>query len=362
MITFTTGNLLESDAEALVNTVNTVGIMGKGIALMFKDAFPDNFSRYAAACKENKVTIGSMFITARSNLFGPKWIINFPTKKHWRNPSKIEWVEAGLKDLRRIIQQEQIKSIAIPPLGSGNGGLDWQEIKPLIIRYLSDLPELNVKIFEPSSEYRNISKAVGIEQLTPARALIVELLRRYQVLGFDCTLLEIQKLAWFLERAISQLDINNPLDLQFEANIYGPYAKRLRHLLDALDGSYLHCKKRISDAAPLDTISFDQSKKDTLNNYLATDECKVFNQALDATSNLIEGFESPLGMEALATIDWLMVNEKCAPELDAIKTGLESWSGGKSAAQRKLRLFSDALIILVLQQLTLWNPSTVQTS
>jgi len=193
--------------------------------------------------------------------------------------------------------------------------------------------------------------------LTPARALIVELLRRYQVIGFDCTLLEIQKLAWFLERAISHLGIKNPLDLRFEANLYGPYAKRLRHLLEALDGSYLHCKKRLSDAGPLDTISFDQSKKEALSVYLKSDECKNYLPALNATANLIEGFESPLGMEALATIDWLLVNMKCSPQIAAIKEGLQQWPGGGCAAKRKLRLFSDSLMELALKQLTNWNPT-----
>src|SRR5712691_5298428 len=132
MITFTTGNLLEADAEALVNTVNTEGVMGKGIALMFKEAFPENFKAYAVACKRREVQIGHMFVTERQQLLGPKWIINFPTKKHWRHPSKIEWIEGGLEDLKRVIVEREIHSIAIPPLGSGNGGLDWQDVKTRI--------------------------------------------------------------------------------------------------------------------------------------------------------------------------------------------------------------------------------------
>jgi O-acetyl-ADP-ribose deacetylase (regulator of RNase III) len=123
MIEFARGNLLEAKAEALVNTVNTVGVMGKGVALMFKEAYPENFKAYEAACKRKEVRIGHMFVTERQALMGPKWIINFPTKEHWRGDSKMAWIEAGLADLRRAIAEKKIRSIAIPPLGSGNGGL-----------------------------------------------------------------------------------------------------------------------------------------------------------------------------------------------------------------------------------------------
>ena len=129
MLRFTQGNLLDSGAEALVNTVNTVGVMGKGIALMFKEAFPENYKIYEAACKHGEVRIGQMLVTERRELLGPKWIINFPTKKHWRNPSRIEWIEAGLNDLRNVILVNRIRSIALPPLGSGNGGLNWANVR-----------------------------------------------------------------------------------------------------------------------------------------------------------------------------------------------------------------------------------------
>jgi Predicted phosphatase homologous to the C-terminal domain of histone macroH2A1 len=355
MITFTSGNLLESKVDALVNTVNTVGVMGKGIALMFKEAYPENFQQYSEACKNKKIEIGSMFVTETNKLFGPKWIINFPTKQHWRNPSKLEWVEAGLRNLCRVIEEKKISSIAIPPLGSGNGGLDWQTVKKTIERSLSGLTNVNVIVYEPSAQYQNVIKPAGVEELTPARALIVELVRRYHVLGFDCTLLEIQKLAWFLERAIVRLGIQNPLDLRFEANRFGPYAKRLRHLLNALDGSYLHCKKRLSDAGPMDTISFDNSKKETLSSYLTNEECQVYMPALMATVSLIEGFESPLGMEALATTDWMLARMDCPSNLVDVKKCLSQWPGGKKAAQRKLQLFDDALLVLALKQLNSWN-------
>ena len=215
MITFKQGNLLEARAEALVNTVNTVGVMGKGIALMFKERFDDNFRRYAAACKAKEVRTGAMFVTEVHELDGPRWIVNFPTKQHWRAPSRMEWVVEGLQDLRRFLAEQQVKSIAIPPLGAGNGGLEWADVREQIERALGDL-DIDILVFEPTKQYQNVAKRTGVEQLTPARALIAELVRRYWVMGMECSLLEIQKLAWFLERSIERHNPgNNPLNLQF---------------------------------------------------------------------------------------------------------------------------------------------------
>lgn len=148
MINFTQGNLLDADVEAIVNAVNTVGVMGKGIALMFKEAFPENFKIYARACKQNEVQVGRMFVTEPPELTGPKWIINFPTKKHWRHPSQLEWVVDGLVDLVRVIKANDIRSIAIPALGCGNGGLDWSEVRPLIESTFAEM-DIDVMIYEP---------------------------------------------------------------------------------------------------------------------------------------------------------------------------------------------------------------------
>lgn len=161
MIHYTTGNLLEADVEALVNTVNTVGVMGKGIALMFKEAFPANFKEYEAACKSAKVKVGCMFVTQPKDLMGPRWIINFPTKEHWRRKSRLEWIDEGLVDLERVILEKGIRSIAVPPLGTGNGGLDWSVVKPRIEKALSPLEEVEVLVFEPTREYHNVTKRRG---------------------------------------------------------------------------------------------------------------------------------------------------------------------------------------------------------
>lgn len=351
MIRFVRGNLFEADVEALVNTVNTVGVMGKGIALMFKEAFPENFRQYAAACKRGEVGIGRMFVTRNEGFVSPRWIINFPTKQHWRGPSHIDWIGAGLEDLRRIIMENRIRSVAVPPLGTGNGGLEWGRVRPLISGALEDLEGVDVVVYEPTHEYQNVAKRAGVQALTPARALVAELVRRYSVLGIECSLLEIHKLAWFLERIIERLGLENPLKLQFVANKYGPYANRLGHLLEDLDGSYLHCAKRLSDATPRDAIWFDDAKKDVMDAYLNSGDAKRFHQALEDTARIIDGFESPLGMELLGTVGWLLDQEGVEPTTEAVRAALRRWPGSPSAVERKLRLFDDRLIGLALERL-----------
>jgi O-acetyl-ADP-ribose deacetylase (regulator of RNase III) len=351
MISFTQGNLLEAKAEALVNTVNTVGVMGKGIALMFKEEFPENFRRYKEACQAKSVKVGHVFATERRDFVsGPKWIINFPTKEHWRSPSRLEWIRDGLVDLRRFIEGHSIRSIALPPLGSGNGGLEWREVRPLIVEALEPLQEVTIIVYEPTKQYQNVSKREGVEKLTPSRALLTELIRRYWVLGIECTVLEVQKLAYFLERQITVRGLANPLNLDFQANRFGPFSVKLRHLLDLLDGSYLHCDKRLADAGPMDVIGYDEAKMEKVDLYVRT-AAKMYTDALDATSNLIEGFESPLGMELLATVDWLLHRDHVEAHRDAIKEGLRNWTGGEGSGARKLRLFNDRMIDLALFRL-----------
>jgi O-acetyl-ADP-ribose deacetylase (regulator of RNase III) len=352
MIKFAQGNLLESGAEALVNTVNTVGVMGKGVALMFKEAFPENFRAYQAACRANELEIGKLLVTRRDALLGPKWIINFPTKKHWRHPSKIEWIEAGLMSLKEEIARRGIQSIALPPLGSGNGGLDWQDVRQRIINALGSLADVEVTLYEPTAKYQNVVKRNGTAKLTPARALVAELVRRYSVIGIACTLLEVQKLAYFLERSVVLAGGENPLDLRFEANKYGPYAARLTHMLNSMDGTYLRCEKRLADAGPFDLIGFVDEQKDRVAAYLRSAEAKPYTEALEDTARLIDGFESPLGMELLSTVDWLLRKEGIKAETDSIRTALGNWPGGAASAHRKSKIFDERLIELALERLT----------
>ena len=352
MISLTQGNLLEADAEALVNTVNTKGIMGKGIALMFKERFPENFEAYSRACKRGEVRIGRMFVTKREELFGPQWIINFPTKTHWRVNTRLGWIEEGLKDLVQVIQHNQIHSVAIPPLGCGSGGLDWVAVRPLIVAALKQVDGVDATIYEPTTEYQNVTKRSGVEKLTPARALVAEMVRRYCLLGIDCSILEVQKLAWFIERGVQCIRIKNPLRLEFTANKYGPYSHRLNKLLDSLDGSYLGCEKRLADAGPFDRIWFNDAKKAHVNAYLTSGGGKSYAGVLEWAARTIDGFESPLGMELLATVDWLLEREGVEPTVAGIKKGLCNWAGGEEAGRRKLRILNDRLIGIALEQLT----------
>lgn len=357
MIQYTKGNLLASQADAVVNTVNTVGVMGKGIALMFKEAFKANFLAYQEACRRGEVQVGRMFVTERIGT--PRWIINFPTKKHWRHPSKLSWVTEGLADLRHVIEERQIRSIALPPLGCGSGGLRWKDVRQEIERALGELAKVDVLVYAPTEEYQNRPKEAGFTQLSPARALIVELIRRYSVvLGLGSSMIEIQKLAWFLDREISAAGLTDPLRLRFEPGYYGPYAQGLKHLLDGLDGGFLQSPKRIADTKPLDEIYFVQDRKQDVIEYLDTSASDYLG-VLERTAERIDGFQSPFGLELLGTVDWLLSRERRQPEIEDIKAGLHQWKAGASAAQRKLRLFDDRLIGIALDRLAPDRAATV---
>jgi O-acetyl-ADP-ribose deacetylase (regulator of RNase III) len=351
MIRYAKGNLLDAPVEALVNTVNEVGVMGKGIALMFRDAFPENTRAYVAACKAKEVRVGRVLLVENHDLTGPRWIINFPTKRHWRHPSKMEWVRDGLDDLARVLAAKGIRSVAIPPLGCGQGGLEWDMVRREIEARLACLLDVDAIVYEPTDTYQNSPKRSGVEKLTPARALIIELVRRYWILGIECSNLEVQKLAWFLHRSVRRLGLNDTLELRFEAHRYGPYADNLRQLLNNLDGSYLHCEKRLADAGPGDTIWFEDGKRNEVAAFLGAPEVADYLPALEETTRIIDGFESPLGMELLATVDWLLVERRTEPTVEAVKRALAEWPGPSGAGKRKLHLFTDRLLALAIERL-----------
>jgi O-acetyl-ADP-ribose deacetylase (regulator of RNase III) len=150
MIHLTKGDILNADAEALVNTVNCVGVMGRGIALQFRKAFPENFKAYKSVCNKKQLHLGTMLVYDLNRYQNPKYIINFPTKRHWKNKSKIEDIEAGLEALMQEVSKRNIRSIAIPPLGCGLGGLDWIQVKPIIKKAFIALPDVHVLLYEPA--------------------------------------------------------------------------------------------------------------------------------------------------------------------------------------------------------------------
>ena len=232
MIRYSQGDILNDDAEALVNTVNCVGVMGRGIALQFKRAYPVNFKAYALACKREEVRPGHMFVFATGELTNPKYIVNFPTKVHWRGKSRIEHIEAGLQALVGEIEVREIKSIAIPPLGSGLGGLDWAEVRPLIERAMAEVPDVAVTVYEPVGTPHLKPERRLQPRMTAGRAALVALMARYLrgLLDPTINLLEVHKLMYFLQAA------GQPLRLQYKAAWYGPYAENLRHVLSEVEG------------------------------------------------------------------------------------------------------------------------------
>ena len=299
-----------------------------------------------------KQRLGSVFVTESESLIPPKYILHFPTKKHWCHPSRIEWIRDGLRDLVRVIRERQIRSVALPPLGCGNGGLDWEVVRREIEAALDAVPDVEVSLYAPTQAYLNAPKGVGVEGLTVPRALMAELIRQYEVLGLGCTNLEVQKLAWFLNRWIDVCKIDNVLELEFVANRYGPYADRLRHLLNAMDGSYLHCERRLADAGPKELIWFDDGRREEIASYLASPWAAPYRLPLDKTSELIDGFESPLGMELLATVDWLIMKAGCGADVPSLREGLANWPTSRAAAGRKQKLFNDRMIEAAVERLS----------
>jgi hypothetical protein len=187
--------------------------------------------------------------------------------------------------------------------------------------------------------------------MSPARAMLVELVRRYLVLGFECTNLEVQKLAYFLQRCIIASKLQNPLKLDFKPNRYGPYADNLRQLLNALDGSYLHCEKRLADAGPMEPISVDFNKVPAVQEYLRGAEMRTYSSALNATERIIDGFETPYLMELLSTVDWIQAHNTAPLDTAGIAEKFISWPSGKGSGPRKKKLFPPEVIELARQRL-----------
>ncbi|ADO68851.1 type II toxin-antitoxin system antitoxin DNA ADP-ribosyl glycohydrolase DarG [Stigmatella aurantiaca] len=321
------GNLLTAEVDALVNTVNTEGVMGKGLALQFKKAFPENFVSYERACKAGEVVPGRMHIVHR--LASPRFIINFPTKKHWRNPSKLEYVRDGLRDLVTHVRKLGIQSIAIPPLGCGNGGLDWADVKPLIVQSFEALHDVRVVLFEPA-DAPSADKIIDRREtpvMTPARGAILALMGRYIETGYNyrLSLVEVQKLAYFLQ------DAGEPLRLEYRAHHYGPYADNLRKALRNIEGHYTRGMGdgKNSPETPLELLpntvtsarEFLKTRPETL-------------ARLERVVQLIDGFETPFGMELLGTVHWVMRHEANSGDVEGVIAKVHAWSERKRSQMK----------------------------
>lgn len=329
MIEYKTGDILAADTEALVNTVNCVGIMGRGIALQFKNAFPANFAAYQRACQLNEVQPGLMFVYATHGVTNPRFIINFPTKRHWRGKSRIEDIESGLKSLAEVIRAREIRSIAIPPLGSGLGGLDWNDVRPRIERALSDLKDVRIVIYPPigAPDAKSMVVSREVPKMSPGRAALVVLTDRYLrgLLDPFVTLLEIHKLMYFMQEA------GENLKLRYVPAAYGPYAENLRHVLREIEGHLISGYADGGDApdkqlelvpgAVADAEAFLRDSKET-------------RQRFDRVAELVEGFESPFGLELLSTAHWV-VNHGKAETLDSVIRKTYEWNDRKRRFTRQ---------------------------
>ena len=338
MIEFKTGDIFLEDAEALVNSVNCVGVMGRGIALQFKNKFPDNFKAYAAACKRNEVQPGRMFIFETGQLTNPRYIINFPTKRHWRGKSRIEDIESGLEGLAHEIERKGIRSIALPPLGSDLGGLRWQDVRPLIETALGPIQGLRVTVFEPGSAPTDgrANQSTSVPTMTAGRAALVGLMHSYIVGLLDpfVTLLEVHKLMYFLQES------GEPLRLNFVKDHYGPYAENLRHVMRSIEG---HLVSGYADGgdAPGKQLELVPGAVDDANDFLRTTPDTL--NRLNRVTNLVSGFESSFGLELLATVHWI-ANRDPELTLEEIVWRVHAWGPGK-------RRFSSRQIGIAYQRL-----------
>ncbi len=314
MISYKTGDILKEETEAIINTVNCVGVMGRGIALQFKNVYPDNFKEYKKACKRGEVVPGKMFIHKHSSLINPKYIINFPTKRHWKGKSNIKDIKEGLIVLRNEIQMLGIKSVAIPPLGCGLGGLSWCEVKGLINEILGGLEDVSLVIFEPNDGTKHIiNNSKEVPRMTSGRAALIELM-------------------YFMQEA------GEGLKLKFAKAPYGPYAENLRHVLNVLEGRFIegyngedspYCPIILLPGASCDAKEFLHKKNEVW-------------QRFKRVSDLIDGFETSFGLELLATVHWLVAREG-ADEHNIIEA-VYGWNDKK-------RKFTERQIILAYETL-----------
>lgn len=328
MILYAKGNILHDQSDAIVNTVNTVGVMGKGLALQFKKAFPDNFKAYKNACDKKELVTGQMLTTPTLSMNPPYYIINFPTKAHWKGNSKIEYIQEGLKALKKEVQRLELTSVAIPALGSGLGGLQWSEVEQEIKSELADMPEIEWRIYAPQDapKAESMVNKTNRPRMTIGRAAVIGLINEYLTSGLDYKLsvLEVQKLVYFLTAAGEHLN-----KVQFQKHLYGPYADVLRHVLERMEGHFIYgyadgvikpeTALQLKEGAISDAQSFLETHPDTKKHF-------------DEVTKLVSGFESPYGMELLSTVHWVATqecsNEEISPE--TIIEKVHAWSERKA--------------------------------
>jgi O-acetyl-ADP-ribose deacetylase (regulator of RNase III) len=340
MLQTCSGNLLEANVEALVNTVNCEGVMGRGIALQFKQAYPKNFVEYHRACKSGEVKLGQVQVLSTGSLQFPRLIINFPTKGHWRSRSKIEDIDKALDDLVRVIDELDIKSIAIPPLGCGNGGLSWGLVRPMIEKKLGLLTDVEILLYEPSGAPKADHVPVETKSLnlTHGKAVLLTLMEAYRRIDFDTDVNSqvIQKLCYFLQVC------GEPLKLHYENGHFGPYADNLKYVLRQLEGHYI--RGYGEGATPLTLITILPGALEQAEAVSKSQPDSV--ERIYKVMQLVEGFHTPYLLELLSTVHWVVIEEPAVSKSpEAVKAAVAQWS------MRKKELFTLSDIKLALERL-----------
>lgn len=338
MIKYVTGNMFDSDAEALVNTVNTVGVMGKGIALQFKKRFPKNYKEYKNLCTKGGLEIGKLLVVEDYNITtDKKIIINFPTKKHWRNSSEYVFIEKGLDDLVRIIEKKELKSLALPPLGSGNGGLHWFKVKELINDKLASIENCDITVYEPNSDVKEFLKKERV-RLTPARAMLLYMFLELVKEGEFVSEFAGEKLCYFLQK----FGAYKYFKLNFDRSFYGPYSGKVRHILYHLNGSYLTGYED-KDGKPFEPLNLFVDCSTEVKDYIK--KSSELSDIVLKTSNFLTGFYSSFPLELLSTVQYI-ADTKNITDKDSIKKELENWSHRK-----RTFISDDRYIDITLRQL-----------
>jgi O-acetyl-ADP-ribose deacetylase (regulator of RNase III) len=336
------GNLFESNAEAIVNTVNCVGIMGKGVALEFKKRWPDNYAEYKKLCQEKKIRPGHVFVfDTCDDLFKEenvphRYLINFPTKDHWRSKSKFSYIDDGLDDFIIQLQKLNIKTVALPPLGCGNGGLDWTEVKMLLEEKLSFVDDIDFYIYGPKEDISIPEhESIPSSEMTKARAILVKTISELELyFGGYLTRISLQKIVYFLQ--VMGFDYG----MSFSRNTHGPYSEELHEAFKAMDKqgfivNYISDEPRIKVPAGALADAFA---------FLETNGSTQDNNKVQKLSLLIEGYESPFGMELLSSVHYLVEHENLTG-IDQIIDAVKSWNDHKN------NQFSDDAIKVAHQRL-----------
>lgn len=315
---FKQGDLFEQDVDAIVNTVNCVGIMGKGVALEFKRRWPDNYLAYKRVCAENELSPGKLFIHQTRDLFSNdplRYIINFPTKSHWRSKSKIEYIDLGLDALLRELDLLDIRSIAMPPLGCGNGGLSWSAVKSLIESKLQN-HKANIIVLEPKDKLESLEQDVEPISMTLQRAALFKTLGELEDVflgGFDR--LSIQKIVYFLQ------EFGVKYGLEFNRSFFGPYFYGLKRACATFDRlgliSGFSSEERTSHVSAGGHASADEFLEQT-------GQREYVEKLVRRLSQLIDGYESPYGLELLASVHHFAKHRKV--EEGQIVEELNNWT------------------------------------